>query len=69
MHRAKQAGIFLKLDIAKAFDTVRCDYLMEVFAHFGFGARWSWVSALLSTASTAVLINGTRGNWFKHFAG
>lgn len=40
LHRAKQPGLFLKLDIAKAFDTVRRDYLMEVLEQFGFGNRW-----------------------------
>jgi hypothetical protein len=62
--------LFLKLDIAKAFDTVRWDFLLEVQEQFGFGARWrSWISALLSTTTTAVLLNGKRGQWFKHFAG
>ena len=70
LHRSKQPGLFLKLDIAKAFDTVRWDYLMEVLEHFGFGSRWrGWVSALLATASTSVLLNGSRGAWFKHYTG
>lgn len=70
LHQAKQPGLFLKLDIAKAFDTVRWDYLMEVMQQLGFGSRWrAWVSPLLSSASTAILLNGSRGNWFHHFAG
>ena len=70
LHRSKQPGLFLKLDIAKAFDTVRWDYLMEVLEHFDFGSRWrGWVSALLATASTSVLLNGSRGAWFKHYTG
>ncbi|CAN6171901.1 unnamed protein product [Urochloa humidicola] len=70
LHRAKQAGLFLKLDIAKAFDTVRWDYLMEVLQQLGFGSRWrGWVTAILSTASTSILLNGSRGGWFKHYAG
>ncbi|CAO2206826.1 unnamed protein product [Urochloa humidicola] len=70
LHRAKQPGLFLKLDIAKAFDSVRWDFMMEVLQQFGFGNRWrAWVSTLLSSASTAVLLNGTRGMWFKHYTG
>lgn len=70
LHRAKQPGLFLKLDIAKAFDTVRWDYLMEVLEQFGFGNRWrGWVSAILSSSSTSVLLNGSRGKWFKHYTG
>jgi len=43
---------------------------MEVLEHFGFGSRWrGWVSALLATASTSVLLNGSRGAWFKHYTG
>jgi hypothetical protein len=60
----------MKLDIAKAFDNLRWDFLLEVLHHMGFGTRWcSWVSILLSTASTSVLLNGSRGSWFKHFTG
>jgi mannosylglycoprotein endo-beta-mannosidase len=70
LHRSKQSGIFLKLDIAKAFDSVRWDYLMEVLRQFGFGTRWrGWISSLLRTASTAILLNGVRGKWFKHYRG
>jgi hypothetical protein len=69
LHRAKQPGLFLKLDIAKAFDFVRWDFLMEVLKHFGFGPKWRcWVSTLLSTASTSVPLNGARGK-FRHYAG
>jgi len=39
LYRAKYPALFLKLDIAKAFDTVRWDYLLEVLTQLGFGAR------------------------------
>ena len=70
LQRHKRPGLFLKLDIAKAFDSVRWDFLMEVLEQFGFQPKWrAWVSILLATSSTSVLLNGSRGNWFKHFKG
>ena len=39
LYRAKYPALFLKFDIAKAFDTVRWDYLLEVLTQLGFGAR------------------------------
>ena len=70
LQRHKRSGLFLKLDIAKAFDSVRWDFLMEVLEQFGFQPKWrAWVSILLATSSTSVLLNGSRGNWFKHFKG
>ena len=70
LHKAGKPTLFLKLDIAKAFDTVRWDYLQEVLQQMGFGARWrAWVSILLGKSSSTVLLNGKRGKWFKHKLG
>lgn len=70
LHRAKKPTLFLKLDIAKAFDTVRWDYLLEVLQQLGFGIKWrEWVSALLSSANSSVMMNGTRGRSFRHKRG
>jgi hypothetical protein len=70
LHKGKKEGLFLKLDILKAFDSMRWDFLMEVLQQFGFGAKWrNWISVLLSSCSSSVLLNGSRGPWFRHFAG
>ncbi|WVZ56447.1 hypothetical protein U9M48_006975, partial [Paspalum notatum var. saurae] len=67
LKRAKSPILFLKLDIAKAFDSARWDYLLEVLQNMGFGYRWrAWVSILLKSATSAVLINGIRGSRFQH---
>jgi len=68
LNRRKKPGLFLKLDIANAFDSVRWDFLMEVLEQLGFQAKWrAWVSSLLGSSSTSVLLNGVKGKWFRHF--
>jgi hypothetical protein len=70
LHKAKHPALFSKLDIAKAFDSVRWDYLQEVLQKLVFGPRWrAWVSALLCTGSSAIFVNGSRGHWFDHGRG
>jgi mannosylglycoprotein endo-beta-mannosidase len=62
VHSLKQPAILLKLDISKAFDMVDWSFLLEVLKKMGFGARLlACICALLSTASTRVLLNGTPG--------
>jgi mannosylglycoprotein endo-beta-mannosidase len=62
LHCLKQPTILLKLDITKAFDTVDWSFLFEVLRKMGFGARLlAYICALLSTASTRVLLNGSPG--------
>jgi len=59
LHKANRPALFLKLDIAKAFDTVRWDYLMEVMEKMGFGHRWRGsISILLTSATSTVLVGG-----------
>lgn len=62
--------VMLKIDIAKAFDTVAWTFLLEVLQHMGFGQRWrNWISAVLSTASTKILLNGRPGRRICHARG
>lgn len=58
-HRSRTKALLLKLDISKAFDTVRWDYLILLMQRRGFPLRWSnWIAASLSTSSSRVLLNG-----------
>jgi hypothetical protein len=39
--------LHLKLDIAKAFDSVRWEYMLELMVQLGFDPRWRDLVALL----------------------
>ena len=65
IHARKEAGVFLKLDISRVFDSISWPFLFEVMRRKGFGQRWlAWISILLHTASTKVLVNGVPGRSF-----
>ncbi|GJY50398.1 RNA-directed DNA polymerase, eukaryota [Tanacetum coccineum] len=67
--KRKQAMIF-KVYFAKAYDSVRWDYLMEVLQAFGFGPNWcKWVWGTLSSAMASVLINGSPSKEFAFYRG
>lgn len=52
------------------FDSVAWSFLLEVLQHIGFPRRWTnWISILLSTASTKVLVNGKAGRRIIHGRG
>ena len=70
LHRRKVSSVLLKLDIAKAFDTVNWQFLLSLLSGLGFSKRWiNWISMFLSTASTRVLLNGSRGQRISHARG
>ena len=67
MHVKKAACVMLKVNIAKAFDTVAWSFLLEILQHMRFGQRWrNWISTILSTASTRILLNGHPGRRICH---
>jgi hypothetical protein len=62
--------LLLKLDIAKAFDSVRWEYLLEVMQQVEFGQRWRDLIALIwSTTTSRILLNGEPGTPIKHGRG
>lgn len=57
-HRTRRPMLLFKLDITKAFDSVRWDYLVALLQHHGFPQKWrDWISFLLSTSTSQVLLN------------
>jgi hypothetical protein len=58
LHVRKKPILLIKIDIARAFDSVAWPLLLEVLQKLGFIRVWrDWVSALLSSTSTRVLMN------------
>jgi len=58
------------VDIAKAFDTVDWRFLLSLLQHIGFSRRWcDWISLILSSASTKVILNGSPGRRICHVRG
>lgn len=62
LHVLKEPMVMLKLDISKAFDSVRWPFILEVLQAMGFSVRWrEWICGLLATSSTRMMVNGTPG--------
>jgi hypothetical protein len=69
-HKTKTPTLLLKLDIAKAFDTISWTYIIDMMEARGFPLRWrNWISLLFRSASSRVLINGLPGRTIKHQRG
>jgi len=68
--KKKQPALFIKLDISKAFDSVGWQYLLEVFTALGFSAKWhDWISDLLRSSSSKILVNGAPSRNIPHARG
>lgn len=70
LHAKKKPCLFLKLDIAGAFDSVSWEYMLELMERLGFGPRWrDLLSLIWSTSSFRVLANGRAGTLIRHKRG
>lgn len=60
LQKRKVLGYALKVDFAKAFDSLDWDFLLEIFAARGFGSKWIFgIHTILKTEKAQVLINET----------
>nr|GFC73572.1 RNA-directed DNA polymerase, eukaryota, reverse transcriptase zinc-binding domain protein [Tanacetum cinerariifolium] len=65
-----QHAMFFKVDFAKAYDSIRWDYLDDVLNAFEFRSRWqSWIQGSLNSGKASVLVNGSPTSEFQFHRG
>lgn len=70
LHTTKSPALLVKLDIAKAFDSVRWDFLLELLRRLGFpDSTRSWIGRILTSSSSRILLNGIPGPPILHGRG
>ncbi|GKE29664.1 RNA-directed DNA polymerase, eukaryota, partial [Tanacetum coccineum] len=68
--RKYKKAMFFKVDFAKAYDSVRWDYLIDVLGAFGFGSKWcQWIRGTFCFAKASILVNGSPTNKFQFHCG
>ncbi|GJV35595.1 RNA-directed DNA polymerase, eukaryota [Tanacetum coccineum] len=66
----KQQAMIFKVDFAKAYDSIRWDFLEDVLTSFGFGPQWcSWIRGSLKSGKSSILVNGSPTTEFHLFRG
>nr|GFB35091.1 RNA-directed DNA polymerase, eukaryota [Tanacetum cinerariifolium] len=66
----EEASFGFKVDFAKAYDSVRCDFLLDVLLAFGFGLKWcQWIRGIFSSNMASILINESPSSEFPIFSG
>jgi hypothetical protein len=61
-HVSKKPIIILKLDFAKAFDTIEHEGILQVLKKKGFDDKFLlWVKLIFSTGTFSILLNGVPG--------
>ncbi|MCI15802.1 RNA-directed DNA polymerase (Reverse transcriptase), partial [Trifolium medium] len=67
LHKKSRGGnLAVKVDIAKAFDTLNWSFLLKVLNAFGFNQKFcNWIHAILQSAKISVSFNGRQHGFFS----
>ena len=58
--------MLLKLDFAKAFDTIEHIPMMEIMRHMGFDDKWlGWMETIFGSGVSSILLNGSLAESFS----
>jgi hypothetical protein len=64
-HKSRRKVILLKLDFEKAFDTIKHKAIIKILELKGFDSIFiQWVKEILTSGSSAILLNGVPGKTF-----
>lgn len=59
MVTSKEKALFIKMDMVKAYDGVKWDFLQIILLAFGFCGEWvDWVMSFVSSTPFSILVNG-----------
>ena len=65
LRQLKAKGMLIKLDLAKAYDSLNCNYLKQILLSFGFDVQWvQRVMSTISSAHFSILLNGSPSRSF-----
>jgi hypothetical protein len=65
-HKRKAPAFALKLDFAKAFDSIEWRSLRQIMLCRGFLPRFcDWMDAIFASSRSAVVLNGIPGRWIE----
>ena len=66
MANSKERAMFMNLDMAKAYDQVRYEFLQKVLLAFGFFEEWvNWILSCVTSPSFSIIINWEPSDLFS----
>lgn len=67
MRKHRLSGHILKVDFAKAFDTVNWEFLLDLLRVRGFSERWlGWLQNILITSKANIFVNRTSLGYIRY---